>query len=264
MGIGVPTFNAVRVKALSIQSMNNQRQIVSAVSFYATDNDERYPSSVAKMGFTDRWNWASPTKLAADDLPWQSRSVGALLGPYVDDASSMVCPSAPSPHRYLDDAWAQGDQWDNPDTPMTLDKLDGSYCLYWNYVGYLGKEQRNLFIGPQRPSSGGRKISKLLITDYFGFNGYRTPETFVSCERFVSANVLPPTDVQSAYWTTAPDPEKPSPEIPVHAGYTDGHVESFSSLEVEPLRVIKNLNGNIPYEDEEPGPGIFYLPRGKF
>ncbi|MCG8688910.1 MAG: hypothetical protein MI892_28835, partial [Desulfobacterales bacterium] len=140
---------------------------------------------------------------------------------------------------------------------------DGSYCLYWNYAGYLGTPNRKLFLGPRRPS-GSNKTSNLLITDYFGYNYFRTPDAYVSCERFKSANVLPPTDIQSAYWTTAPDPERPSPEIPVHAGYTDGHVEAFSSMEVTPLRVIKDRAELIPYDDEELGPGQFYLPKGKF
>jgi hypothetical protein len=244
--------------------MANKRQIVSGVNFFAEDNDDHYPASVAKVGFTDRWNWSNPNKLIADDLPvlGQSRSVGASLASYVDKASSMVCPQAPSRFQYLDNAWAQGDGWDNPDTPMKMDTLDGNYCFYWNYVGYLG-EKRPLFLGPQRPS-GGRKTSKLLVTDYLGFNYYRTPGAYVSCERFASANILPPTDAQSACWTTAPDPNKPSPQIPVHAGYTDGHVEAFSSMEVAPLRVIKDRAETIPYDDAELGPGIFYLPAGKF
>ena len=244
--------------------MGNKRDIVMAVNFFASDHDDRYPASVAKVGFTDRWNWSNPNKLIANDSPiWgQSRSVGASLGAYLDKPKSVVCPQAPAPFRYLDEAWAQGDDWDNLDTPIQLDTLDGTYCFYWNYLGYLGGK-RKLFYGPQGPA-GGRKASTLLVTDYFGYNYYRTPDAFVGCERFAGANVLPPTDIQSAYWTTAPDPNRPSPEIPVHAGYTDGHVEAFSSMEVTPLRVIKDRSEMIPYDDAELGPGIFYLPTGKF
>ncbi|MCG8376456.1 MAG: hypothetical protein MI702_08225, partial [Chlorobiales bacterium] len=168
LSIGVPTFNSVRTKARALQSMNNKRQIVAAVNFFADDNDDRYPTSVAKVGFTDRWNWSNPNKLAADDLPMlgRSRSVSSFLGSYVDKPKSMVCPQAPAPFRYLEDAWAQGDNWDNPDTPMSLDTLDGNYCFYWNYVGYLGGK-RKVFLGPQRPA-GSRKTSTLLVTDYFG------------------------------------------------------------------------------------------------
>jgi prepilin-type N-terminal cleavage/methylation domain-containing protein len=266
-GIGAPAFNSVREKAKALQSMNNQRQIVGAVNFFATDNDDRYPASVAKVGFTDRWSWSNPTKVAADDLPMlgQSRSVSSYLGSYVDKSETMVCPRSPSRFQYLDEAWAQADAWDHPDTPMKLDTLDGNYCLYWNYQGHLGEKdgRQQLFNGPRRPS-GSRRTSDLLITDYFGFNNYRTPGAFVSCERFVGANVLPPTDIQSSCWTTAPDPEKPSPNIPLNAGYTDGHVESFSSLDIVPLRVIKDRNGYIPYADDELGPGIFYLPKNGF
>lgn len=267
LGIGVPAFNSVREKAKALQSMNNQRQIVGAVNFFATDNDDRYPASVAKMGFTDRWNWSNPTKIAADDLPMlgQSRSVGSYLGAYIDKAATFVCPRSPSRFQYLDEAWSQADGWDHPDTPMQLDTLDGNYCLYWNYLGHLGEEdgKQKLFFGAQRPA-GSRRTSNLLITDYFGFNNHRTPGAFVSCERFVGANVLPPTEVEASCWTTAPDPEKPSPNIPLNAGYTDGHVESFSSLEIVPLRVIMDRTANLPYADDELGPGIFYLPKGGF
>ena len=43
------------------------------------------------------------------------------------------------------------------------------------------------------------------------------------------------------------------------AGWTDGHVESFSSSQVIPMQVSITSDGYTPYPVGV-GPGIFYLP----
>ncbi|MFC1763322.1 hypothetical protein ACFL6U_14740 [Planctomycetota bacterium] len=239
--------------------MNNQRQVTTALNLFASDHDDRYPQSVAKVGFGDQWNWTTPTALVARDLSAlrQPRAVGTYLGDYLSDVSTITCPGAPSQHEQIQQAWELGDDWDNPDTPLSKDALDGNYNLLWSYVGLLN--DKKLFRGPQRPS-GSRHSSDLLLTDYFGFNHYRTPRAYLSCERFDGANVLPESDKHSSCWTTAPDPNKPFPDVRLNAAYIDGHVETYSSNEAVPMRVIKDRSGNIPYSDDEPTPGSFYLP----
>ena len=66
MAILVPALGKVRRQARSIKGMNNQQQITSALSLFASDNDERYPESVATVGFDgpgSTWNWSDPTQL---------------------------------------------------------------------------------------------------------------------------------------------------------------------------------------------------------
>ncbi|HNS22634.1 MAG TPA: hypothetical protein PKH24_19175 [Sedimentisphaerales bacterium] len=70
---------------------------------------------------------------------------------------------------------------------VIFDGTESSDCLYWNCVGYLPEQERP-FVGPQT-DDGRRKGSTLPIGDYFGFNHWRSPEAFGSCERLPHAQV---------------------------------------------------------------------------
>ena len=260
-GILFPALYSARIKARSLFGMSNQRHIVGAVSLFATDHDDRYPPSIAKVGFNQAWNWSDPTKLAGSDLrtPGLQRSVSAYLRAYLSKAATLTCPGAPQRYRYLEQAWQAGDDWDNPETPVTPDVVGGTYSLYWNYIGCLGADRR-LFNGPAGPVAG-RRSSTLLISDYLGYNCWRTPGALGSCEPFHGAEVAPETVLLSAYWHRFVDAND-LPQILFHAGYVDGHVDTHRSTDVVPLRVIKLRSEGIPYGDDEPGPGIFYVPAG--
>jgi hypothetical protein len=114
-------------------------------------------------------------------------------------------------------------------------------------------------MGPQGPA-GGRPYSTLLISDYFGFNPWRTPDAYASCEPFRAAESVPETVLLPSYWY-GPAEANAFPKIMLHAGYTDGHIAAYRSVDGVPLRVIKLRSEGVPYGDDEPGPGIFYLPR---
>ena len=49
-------------------------------------------------------------------------------------------------------------------------------------------------------------------------------------------------------------------QIKLHAGYTDGHVESYSANEVTTMKVSITSDGSVPYPTGV-GAGDFYLPR---
>jgi hypothetical protein len=49
----------------------------------------------------------------------------------------------------------------------------------------------------------------------------------------------------------------------MRAGFTDGHVETYSPSDVLPMKVSTTADGTTPYPDGV-GPGIFYLPRTAF
>jgi hypothetical protein len=134
--------------------------------------------------------------------------------------------------------------------------VGGTYCYYWNYVGYLAEGK--LFRGPPGPASSGR-YSKLIVSDYFGYDHWRSPDAFGSCEKFEGASVTPETYLLSSYWSKKSGPER-IPEITLRAGYTDGHVETYSSAEVVPMQVSITADGKTPYP-EDVGPGYFFLPR---
>ncbi|MBA7618282.1 hypothetical protein ES703_25603 [subsurface metagenome] len=259
MAITLPAFSRVRRKARTMLSMSNQRQITSAMNLFALNNNDRYPESVATIGFGNNWNWSDSTRLTGNRRrsPQLHRAMSEYLRRYISDASTMYCPNAPQKYEYLQQAWDAGDNWDNPKTSFPADPAGGSYCFYWNYRGYLGG-RRVVFRGPQGPASS-RRYSKLLVSDYFGYDHWRTPGSYSSCEPFNGAGITPETWLLSAYWSRKSDADD-SPEIKLQAGYTDGHVESYSASDVVPMKVSITADGTVPYPDGV-GPGIFFLPR---
>jgi len=173
------------------------------------------------------------------------RSMSAYLRPYIEDAGMMYCPNAPRKYDHLQDVWDTGDEWDNPLTPPVKDPLSGTYCFYWNYTGYL-ENREYLFKGP-RSSASGRYWS-------------RSPHSYGSCEKFAGASITEGTLLSSAYWSREGVAGSDAPEIKLHAGYTDGHVETYSASDTLAMRVIWKPETGEPYPDDI-GPGRFYLPR---
>jgi len=259
MSIALPALGLVRRQARTMLSMSNQRQIVSGMNLFASDNNDRYPESVATIGFGNNWNWSDSTRLTGNRRrsPQLYRSMSEYLRRYIADASTMFCPNAPQKYQYLQQSWDAGDNWDNPKTAFPADPVGGSYCFYWNYRGFLGG-RRVVFRGPQGPASS-RRYSKLLVSDYFGYDHWRTPGSYSSCERFNGATITPETWLLSAYWSRKGAADD-RPEIKLRAGYTDGHIETYSASEVVPMKVSITADGRVPYPDGV-GPGIFFLPR---
>lgn len=259
VGILLPALSKVRQQARTLLGMTNQRQIVRGVSLYAADSDEQYPESVATIG-DEWWNWQEPMMLTGYRArsPRLHRSMSAYLRSYIEDAGTMYCPNAPRRYKYLQDAWNAGDQWDNPETEPVEDPVSGTYCFYWNYTGYL-EDRDYLFKGP-RNSAGGREQSKLLVSDYFGYDHHRSPNSYGSCERFRGASITEGTLLSSAYWSDKGGAGSRAPDIKLHAGYTDGHVENFSASDTLTMRVIWKPETGEPYPHGI-GPGNFFLPR---
>jgi prepilin-type N-terminal cleavage/methylation domain-containing protein len=262
MGILLPALDKVKRQARALIGTGNQHEIVNGVNLFAMDNDERYPESVATLGDElDWWNWAEPMMLTGHRArsPRMHRSISAYLRSYIEDADTMYCPNAPRKYKYLQDVWNAGDEWDNLETPMEGDPVSGTYCFYWNYTGYL--EERNyLFKGP-RNSASGTGCSKLLVSDYFGYNHWRSKGCYGSCEKFAGASVTDGTVLSSAYWSGEVIAEPTAPEIKLRAGYADGHVETFMSSDTLTMKVIIDPGMALPYPNDIDSPGCFYLPR---
>ena len=269
-GILMPVLRNARDRARSVHTMNNQRQIVIAVTSYASDNNGRYPQSVATIGsLQDYWNWQEPTTLTSlESLDLRAhRSVSAYLRSYIDDARVMFCPNVPKQYRYLHESWEAGDRWDNPDTPHEQDPVIGSYCFYWNYLGFI-EDSNEVFKGPQDLSVG-KGQSKLLVSDYFGYGHWRNKlaygnsKAYGSCEKFKSTGVTPGTSVSSDFWSypQADGGESlDTIELELHAGFIDGHIETYTPAETVPMQVSITPDGGTPYPSQM-GPGIFYLPQ---
>jgi prepilin-type N-terminal cleavage/methylation domain-containing protein len=261
MAILMPAVNGVRRQAAALTGMRNQREVASAVNLFAADSDDLYPPSVATIGVEDDWRWYDPTVLTGKRKrsPQIHRSMSAYLRTYIPDARAVFCPSAPKQYKYLQESWDAGDDWDNPDNDMPSDPVDGTYCFFWNYIGYLGGP-RELFRGPRSPASGGRH-SQLLVSDYFGYGHWRTPDAFASCERLPGGDLLEEQWLESAWWTAPGDPNTARPQVKLRAAYTDGHVETYYPNDVSALRVSMTPEGTPPYPDGGASRGIFYIPR---
>lgn len=244
----------------TLRGINNQHQIERSVNFFAENNDEKYPESVATLQSVRHWNWTDPRMMICEKprKGQYHRSMSAYLHGYVEDASIMYCPNAPRKYKYLQRAWDAGEEWDNPDTAMDTDSLSGTYCFYWNYIGYL-KERNRPFKGP-RTTLDGRRRSKLLMSCYFGYDHHRSSNAYGSCERFKDSGIAFGKDLSSAYWFCDNNADLDKIGIKLHAVYTDGHVGSYSASDVVTMKVSKNPDGTIPYEDWL-GLGDFYLPR---
>jgi hypothetical protein len=269
MGVLLPALGKVRRRVRAVHGISNQRQIVCGLNLYAMDNNNRYPESVAVMGTPASWLWQDPRMLCGSKMlsPGPHRAMSEYLWDYIEDASVMYCPSAPSKYPRLQEAWDAGDDWDSSD-PNTFspegELLSGTYCFYWNYLGVL--EGGGLFRGPRGPSRE-RGRSELLVSDYFGYGNWRREDAYGSCEPFRGASVTPGRATNSAYWSgravDANDVSQNAPGIELHAGYADGHVETYSPADAVPMLISMNSNGIPPdgYWLDMPGsPGIFYLP----
>lgn len=263
MALLAPALEHVRHQARCVIGMQRLREITTAVNMFAADHDERYPPSIATIGMEDSWNWQAPNMLTGylERAPGIQRSISAYLRPYIHDADVMFCPNAPLRYRYLQEAWDAGEEWDHPESPAVPDALFGTYCFYWNYVGYLGRDD-GLFRGPSGLARGCRE-SSILVSDYFGYDHWRSRLTFGSCEPFQSAEVVDGTAISSAFWSTSgsgSSEELKQIALRLRAGYVDGHVESYSPAQTRAMHVIMEPETNEPYEPGV-GPGTFYVPR---
>ncbi len=255
----VPALGKARRHVLSIVGAANQRQVVGGVTVFSLDNNDRYPESVATVGFGSAWNWSDPMKMTGNQRrsPGLHRSMSEYLRGYIEDVSVMYCPNAPRQYKYLQESWEAGDDWDNPDTSFPSDPVTGTYCFYWNYTGFL-VERSYPFMGP-RSTGDGRRISKLLVSDYFGYDHWRSPGCYGSCERLDGGAVVEETWLLSAYWSLGGDGSRGEVGIRPRAGFVDGHVETFSGDDVLTMKVSITSDGTAPYPDGI-GAGAFYLP----
>ncbi len=257
MALLLPALGKVRRQARSVIGMRRQSEVVGAVNAYAGDNEDANPPSVATVGVDDSWNWQAPNMLTGclQRTPGVARSVSTYLHAYITDADVLFCPNGPLRYRHLQAAWDAGDDWDHPETPAVPGALFGSYCLYWNYTGYLG-EERGLFRGPSGPNRGYRE-SSVAVSDFLGYDHWRSRLTHGSCEHLPGAEVVEGTAISSAFWASGGHgtfDELRQMEIRRHAG----HVESYSPVNTRAMYVIKQPETSEPYEPGV-GPGTFYV-----
>ncbi|NLH15915.1 MAG: type II secretion system protein [Phycisphaerae bacterium] len=263
LGILSPGLRAARRQVAGVISMSRQKEVASGLLEYAVDYSDRLPQSVATIGTGEYWNWTEPMMLTGyrERSPGLHRSMAEYLREYIPDPRILSCPSAPKPYPNLEQVWKAGDAWDHPETALIQDPVSGNYCLWWSYSGYLS-ETGKVFMGPSSPSGGGRE-SHLIMSDYLGYDHWRNPRQFSSCERFEKSEVVAGTLLSSSLWggkgETDSEPNQ-LPQIRIRATYLDGHVETYTTEELTGLKVIWKVETGEPYPDGI-GPGEFFIPR---
>jgi prepilin-type N-terminal cleavage/methylation domain-containing protein len=263
MAIILPSLQLARKKAAGLINSFRQKSVVDSLHAYASDFGDRLPQSVATIGTGSYWNWTEPMMLTGyrARAPGLHRSMSNYLHDYIPDPRMLSCPCAPRIHPYLEAAWAAGDTWDHPETPPILDPLSGNRCNWWGYIGYL-TDRGTLFYGPSTASGGGRE-SRLLISDYLGYDHWRNPGQFSSCDRFDKSEVNAGTPLSSALWSgTVEGGSEPNalPKVQLRATYLDGHVASYRPEELTALQVIWKVETGEPYPAGI-GPGVVFIPR---
>jgi len=265
LGLLVPVLSKVRQQARALQGVHRQKQILTSLTLFATDHDESYPDSVAIIRYADdSWHWQDPRLMTACRSRPQTihRSIAAYLGPYLPNAEVVSCPSAPAKPDYWQEAWDKADCWVHPDTNYPDDPVFGTYCFYWNYVGFLSDSKRP-FVGP-RNSFGGRKQSSLLVSDYFGFDHFSSQGAFGSCEPFKNAERILGSDVSSDHWAAPVSGRTLKSLKPArwHAGFVDGHVGAYRMRDTIPMEVSTKPDGTDPYpRGIALTPGVFFIPK---
>ena len=278
-GIIVPVATKARAKVREAINVSNKRQIVMGVTAFATDNDDRFPRSVARLApLNSQWNWWDPRTLIAK-YPYEfgpHRAVSEYLGTYIPDGRVMYCPNTPGKFKYAEQSWVDGDGWDIRSVDPEVDPLPrpdhviGSYMLLWNYEGYLGPGR--IFKGPGTLTRRHGE-SRLLTCDSIFSSNYRMYEpygtmsfssttehiegNYGSCEKFSRASATNSSKYEADYWYKSGQ----MPLIEAHAGYTDGSVQSFTTKDVVGMRVIIDPETNEPYPESLDALGTFYLPQ---
>jgi hypothetical protein len=187
-------------------------------------------------------------------------SVSALLSSYIPTAKTFQCPNAPSRHQHFDTMYADGNNYDNPDTRFRSDPFHGSYALWWNYKGCLASN-KPMYRGPSRNTAPPNAMltSDTLFTDHYLIsNSYLTglvppnpcdlPQVrYASCEKLPRASRSNGNFWQTPFWYT----KHPSglPNIDLQASLVDGSVQTFSSFNTTTLRVLLDPARNIPYPE---------------
>lgn len=134
VGLLVPALHQAKVQARQLRGAGNQKRIVSALHYYASDHRGRFPPSMATIGSRGSfWGWVEPTTIITyyETRPLHAhRSISGYLYNYIDDPTVFYCPNVPEAYPYMHEAWEAGDDWDNPETERVFDPLFGSYSFY--------------------------------------------------------------------------------------------------------------------------------------
>ena len=249
LAILMPALGKVKEKAKLTVCKSNQHQLVIGLLTYAGDNDGFFPPSHLARG-GGRYTWANHLNYHSQYPPTASNNGGSAfyyIGDYLPTVEVFICPNSPKYNKEKFQALYA--RYDDPETWRMYNEDRGSdisdcssYSFFWGGYTLPGWD----FVGPKRDSS---KYT-LLAADLMAWWS-REDGVWWLAHRSKAAAPAPEFDpvfqihVGTLWWKYGLLTDVPE-KITLNAAYSDGHVESYSSLDA-----VRNQGSGSSY---------FYLP----
>jgi prepilin-type N-terminal cleavage/methylation domain-containing protein len=217
ISILLPSLRKARHQAKMTLDANNERQILAAVSTYASGNGDHLPPPICFNETLGRWS--HPTWLIYNLEDHQGSAGGEVwpyLGRYLPSPKIFVCPFQPGVPTQFE-----------ADYDESVEGLQGAYFLLWGYEGF---EESSGFVGKRM--LGDFKRSDLLLSERLMWNDPGGVYNWIANHPFQRADAF--VTRYRAIWHRRPVLDQPWPEIPIpmQAGYADGHVEPYTTRQI--------------------------------
>lgn len=242
MSIIVPALRRVKEEARFVLCANNQRQLLIGVLDYEASHGD-VPTSIQGKPVSDGSEfWTDPFRINYYPKPlypdesscgFGGGMMSGLLGAYLPNAEIYSCPLSPPLKDFSRTDAVRGGTLSYQDAYETghCNWVDCSYCLLWNYNGFDSTMNENgiRFKGPGKKSNTGLMVSDVLFRNDTAAN---LTDTWLSSHpgknyKRESSHIL-----YSWY-----DPDQVKPDVPMNAGYRDGHVQRYRATETYLMRV---------------------------
>ena len=257
LAIVLPALRVVKQQAKVVICGSNQRQLVYGLLTYTNDNNGKFPPHptmargpgvIPHRPFELNWNYnnmgiVNSTVLADKDAyPY----IGRFMVPYLPDAGVFNCTASgikndtpwPPPTSGMTTVGTYGDFYRTGEYAS----LHSTYTLLWRYR-IAGDPSAGFY-----PFEGPEKIgdkNTLVLQDSLFYTTSNTNLLWPSPQNsWFSSHPFKNSEKATPYHTIKdPGGALEPPEVKLNAGYSDGHVSRFNSLDT---KLIKNINVRIP------------------
>lgn len=252
LAIIVPAIQVAKMKAKVVICGSNQRQLVYGLLAYTSDNDGKFPlhptmtnatNTARHRPFELNWNYNTmglldPTTMTEYEYPY----VGRYMLPYLPDSGVFNCSVSgihddtpwPPPTSGLPAEGTYGEFYQTGEYAS----LHSTFTFLWRY-NVPGDSSLGLseFEGPVKTGDGNTLViqDSLFITTSNTNLLFPSPQnSWFSSHWFKeSEKALPYYTLKDATGLWVP------PEVKLNAGYSDGHVSRFNSMDT---KLIRNAN----------------------
>ena len=223
VSILMPALGKAREQARLAVCASNQRQLVTGVLIYATENEGKFPPRITRpgYGYANVINYR-PGEQGVDN---NGGAMYRYLGSLLPDVKIFMCPLAPAEPRVYQQEYEDFNNIAGVETLL-------SYNMFWGGFEYPNSVDN--FAGPKTMSgkqASGRRVSNLLVCDVMTFWGWQSEAWWLS---HPADNSSPKGEFYSTndvlWWRYRPYDDIPK-DLSMNAGYVDGHVERYNSDE---------------------------------